>query len=247
MGDNQEILFAKTLEEVKKQAKKQQNCIAEAQVREAFGSLSLSEEQLALVFDYLKKHQIGIGEPVDADEYLSEEECSYLEEYKKDVLQAEPVSGGEKEALILSAMAGEPQAQQRLISVFLPQVTEVAKLYTGQGVFLEDLIGEGNLALTMGVSMLGALENAAEAEGMLMKMVMDAMEDCITENLQETDKDKKVAERVNLVAGKARELAEELHRKVTARELSQETGIELEDIEDAMRMSGFTIEDLVRE
>ena len=144
-------------------------------------------------------------------------------------------------------MAGEPQAQQRLISVFLPQVTEVAKLYTGQGVFLEDLIGEGNLALTMGVSMLGALENAAEAEGMLMKMVMDAMEDCITENLQETDKDKKVAERVNLVAGKARELAEELHRKVTARELSQETGIELEDIEDAMRMSGFTIEDLVRE
>ena len=51
MGDNQEILFAKTLEEVKKQAKKQQNCIAEAQVREAFGSLSLSEEQLALVFD----------------------------------------------------------------------------------------------------------------------------------------------------------------------------------------------------
>ena len=112
---------------------------------------------------------------------------------------------------------------------------------------MEDLIGEGNLALTMGVSMLGALENAAEAEGMLMKMVMDAMEDCIAENLQETDKDKKVAERVNLVARKARELAEELHRKVTARELSQETGIELEDIEDAMRMSGFTIEDLVRE
>ena len=61
MGDNQEILFAKTLEEVKKQAKKQQNCIAEAQVREAFWSLSLSEEQLALVFDYLKKHKIGIG------------------------------------------------------------------------------------------------------------------------------------------------------------------------------------------
>ena len=73
------------------------------------------------------------------------------------------------------------------------------------------------------------------------------MEDCIAENLQETDKDKKLAERVNLVAEKARELAQDLHRKVTARELSRETGIEMKDIEDAMRMSGFTIEDLVRE
>lgn len=83
MGDNQEILFAKTLEEVKKQAKKQQNCIAEAQVREAFGSLSLSEEQLALVFDYLKKHKIGIGEPVDADEYLRRKSAAIWKNTKK--------------------------------------------------------------------------------------------------------------------------------------------------------------------
>ena len=247
MGENPEILFAQTLEKVRKQAKQQQNCISEEQVREAFEALSLSEEQLALVFDYLKKHKIGIGEPVDLDEYLSEEEIDYLEEYKKEILLSEPVSDGEREALVLSAMAGEADAQQRLIHVYLPQVIEVAKLYTGQGVFLEDLIGEGNLALSVGVTMLGALENAAEAEGMLMKMVMDAMEDIITENLQETDKDKKVAERVNRVAEKAKELAGELHRKVTVKELSEETGMSIKAIEDAMRMSGYTIEDLERE
>lgn len=247
MGENQEILFARTLEKVRKQAKEQQNCISQEQVKEAFESLSLSEEQLALVFDYLKKHKIGIGEPVEPDEYLSQEETDYLEEYKKEILQIEPIGDGEREAFTLSAMAGEQQAQQRLIHAYLPQVAEVAKLYTGQGVFLEDLIGEGNLALSMGVTMLGALESAAEAEGMLMKMVMDAMEDCITENLQEADKDKKVMERVNRVAEKARELAGELHRKVTARELSEETGMSVKTIEDAMRMSGFTIEDLERE
>lgn len=246
MGENQEILFAKTLEKVKKQAKEQQNCISQEQVREAFADLALSKEQLDLVFDYLKKHKIGIGEPVDLDEYLSQEETDYLEEYKKGILYTPSISDGEREAFFLSAMAGERQAQQEVIALYLPQVAEVAKLYTGQGVFLEDLIGEGNLALTMGVTMLGALESATEAEGMLMKMVMDAMEDCIAENLQETDKDKKVAERVNQVAGKAKELAGELHRKVSARELAVETGMSVEEIEDAMRMSGYTIEDLER-
>ena len=244
MEANQEVLFARTLEEVKKQAKEQQNCISEQQVRDAFEQLHLSEEQFSLVFDYLKKHKIGIDEPVDLDEYLSDEEMNYLEEYKKELAMLEEVSEGEKEATILSAMAGERDAQKKLISLYLPQVVEVSKLYSGQGVFLEDLIGEGNVALSMGVAMLGCLEHAKEAEGMLMKMVMDAMENCINENMQEADKDQKVVDRVNKVADKARELAAELHRKVTVEELAGESGMSEKTIREAMRMSGFAIEDL---
>ncbi|MDD6491875.1 MAG: sigma-70 domain-containing protein [Firmicutes bacterium] len=244
MGASQEILFAQTLEKVRKLAKEQQNCISEEQVKEAFAQLNLSEEQLQMVFDYLKAHKVGIGEPVDLDEYLSEEEIDYLEEYKKELALLETVSEGEKEAVILSAMAGEKDAQKRLIHLYLPQVLEISKLYSGQGVFIEDLIGEGNVALSLGVTMLGCLEHAKEAEGMLMKMVMDAMESIIDENMQETDKDRKVLERVNKVADKARELAEELHRKVTVEELAEETGISQKAIQDAMRMSGFAIEDI---
>lgn len=244
MGESQELLFAQTLEKVKKSAKEQGNCISEEQVREAFAELSLADEQLEMVFDYLKKHKIGIGEPVDLDDYLSEEEIDYLEEYKKELALIEAVSDGEREAITLSAMAGESDAQKKLIHIYLPQVVEISKLYTGQGVFLEDLIGEGNVALSMGVTMLGCLEHASEAEGMLIKMIMDAMEEIISENMQETDKDKKVADRVNKVADKARELAQELHRKVTIEELAQETGMSKKSIQDAMRMSGFAIEDL---
>lgn len=244
MGERQEILFAQTLEKVKKLAKEQENCISEEQVREAFAELLLSEEQLEMVFDYLKGHKIGIGEPVNLDEYLSEEEIDYLEEYRKKLTMLDKVSEGEKEAITLSAMAGEADAQKKLIHIYLPQVAEISRLYTGQGVFLEDLIGEGNVALSMGVTMLGCLEHAGEAEGMLMKMVMDAMEDIIEETMQETDKDKKVADRVNKVADKARELANELHRKVTIEELARETGMSPKFIQDAMRMSGFAIEDL---
>lgn len=247
MSEGKEIQFARILEQVRKRAKEQNNCISEQQVREAFEELSFSDEQLSMVFDYLKKHKIGIDEPVDLDDYLTEGEMDYLEEYRKELALLETVNDGEREALILSAMAGETKAQSRLIQVYLPQVMEVARLYTGQGVLLEDLIGEGNVALTMGVTMLGALEHAKEAEGALMRMVMDAMEDCISENMQESDKDKKVAEKVNKVAKAAGELARELHRKVTVTELAEESGMSQKYIEDAMRMSGFAIEDLERE
>lgn len=241
---NQEILFAKTLEKVRNLAKEQGNQIEEKQVEDAFAELSLSKEQLSMVYDYLKKHKIGIGAPVDLDEYLSEEEMDYLEEYRKELAGLPKVSDGEKQAITLSAMAGEKQAQQSLISLYLPEVVEISKLYSGQGVFLEDLIGEGNVALILGVTMLGCLEKAEEAEGLLGKMIMDAMEDYITQALSETSKDKKVLEQVNQVAKQAKELSEELHRKVTVDELAAETDMSEDDIRDAMRFSGFAIEDL---
>ena len=244
MPELSEVRFAQILGQVRKLAKEQGNCISEEQVQDAFAELSLSDDQLSLVYDYLKKHKVGIGEQVDLDDYLTDGEMDYLEAYRKEIMLFGEISEGEKEAMILSAMAGEKASQERLIRFFLPKVADVARLYAGQGVFLEDLIGEGNVALTLGVTMLGAFEHAKESEGALMQMVMDAMERHIQEAVEEADKDKKAAGKVNQVADKARELAGELHRKVTAAELSEETGMSERYIEDAMRMSGFAIEDL---
>lgn len=241
---NKEVLFAQTLEQVRKTAKEQGNCISKEQVEEAFLELDLSEEQLAMVFDYLHKHKIGIGEPVNLDDYLSEEEVDYLEEYLQQLGELPELSEGEKEAITLSAMAGDLNAQNQLIQVFLPQVVEIAKLYAGQGVFLEDLIGEGNVAVAMGVSMLGAMEHASEAQGMLGKMIMDAMEEYISENVEEIKKDQKIADKVNKVADKANELADDLHRKVTVEELMEETGMSKKSIMDAIRITAGRIESL---
>ena len=51
-----------------------------------------------------------------------------------------------------------------------------------------------------------------------------------------------MAERVNEISDKAKEMAESLSRKVTPKELAQETGIQLEDILEAVRISGDNIE-----
>lgn len=244
---DREQLFGKTLEKIKRLAKEQGNCVSREQIREAFAELGLEQEQLALVEEYLKNHKIGIGEPVDPMENLTEEEVRYLDVYLEELERMEEVTEGEKEAVTLSAMAGDGQAQARLAEIYLPQVAEIAKLYSGQGVFLEDLIGEGNVALAAGVTMLGCLEHAREAEGMLGKMIMDAMEECIQDNLDQRRKDKKVLNHVNLVAKHARELAEVLQRKVTVAELAAETELTEEEVLEAMRMSGSHIEYIRKE
>lgn len=241
---DREVLFAKTLEQVKKTAKDQANCIAKEQVEEAFAPLALGKEQMDMVYDYLHQHKIGIGEPVDLDEYLADEEKDYLDAYLEELRELPKLSEGELEAVTLSAMAGDTDAQNRLTESYLPDVVEIAKLYAGQGVYLEDLVGEGNVAVAMGVTMLGALEHASEAQGMLGKMIMDAMEDYIAQNAEEVKKDKRIADKVNKVADAARELSEELHRKVTVEEVMTESGMSRRAIEDAVRMSGGGIEDI---
>ena len=241
---DKEILFTKTLEQVKKTAMEQGNCISKEQVEEAFALLALSGAQMDMVYDYLRQNKIGIDTPVDLDDYLADEEKDYLDTYLEELRSLPLLTAGEREAVTLSAMVGDTDAQNRLTESFLPEVVDIAKLYAGQGVYLEDLIGEGNMAVAIGVTMLGALEHASEAQGMLGKMIMDAMEDYIAQNAEETKKDKRIADKVNKVADAARELSEELHRKVTIEEVMAESGLSRKAIEDAIRMSGGRIEDI---
>lgn len=239
---DKELLFGKTLEFVKKTAKNQGNVISEEQVAAAFAPLHLEEEQMQMVYDYLKKQAIGIGDPLADEEYLSTEEVDYLKEYEESLKAFEDATDGEKQATFLSAMAGDKNARNRLIEIFLPKVPEFARLYSGQGVLIEDLIGQGNMALSEGVNMLNAMENAQEAEGMLVKMMMDAMEELVSETYETQQGDEEMLKKINQIAKQAKDLSEELRRDVTIEELAEETKIPAEEIEEAFRISGFAIE-----
>ena len=243
----QETVFAEILEEVRKKARAQQNFITKTEVEEAFSALSLSAEQMEMVYDYLRQNKIGVDEPVDADACLEEEEKNYLDDYLETLRAIPKATDGEREAITLSALAGDADAIKRLTELMLPEVPQIARLYTGQGVSLEDLIGEGNVALSLGVTMLGALEHADEAQGMLAKMMMDAMEDCIAASAAEEKSDRKIADKVNKVADAANALKEELRRAVTVEELMEESGLSRKAIEDAVRISGGKIESIAAE
>ncbi|MBR3808284.1 MAG: hypothetical protein IKJ15_07955 [Lachnospiraceae bacterium] len=244
---DKELQFAKALQKVKELAKLSGNVISKAEIDEQFASLDMDEEQMKLVYEYLEKANIGIDKEIDTDALLTGEDTNYLQFYLEELKELPAVSEGEKEAVTLSAMAGDETAQTKLIEIMLPEVIDFAKLYAGQGVLLEDLIGEGNVALTMGVTMLGCFENAMEAQGALGKMIMDAMEELIASYVTEDEVDQKIAERVNGIMEKAKELAEALGRKVTKEELAEETGLAIDDIQEAIRFSAGQIEYLETE
>ena len=236
--------FSKALTGLLDIAKAQNGMVEKDQIEAAFKEFGLDDNTMGLVLDYLKEKHVGIGAPIDAEEYLSDEETNYLSIYLEELEALPAVSEGEKEAITYSAMAGDKDAQNRLVEVYLPDVVQIAKLYAGQGVMLEDLIGEGNVALAMGVSMLGALEKASEAQGMLGKLIMDGMEDLIAESVEESKKDNKIADKVNKIAQKADELSEAYQKKVTVEELMEETGFSRKAITDAIRMSGYKIDSI---
>ena len=240
----QEMDFAARLEKIKQLARNQGGMIQEKQVRDAFADMHFDEGQMKLVFDYLAGQKIGIGEPLNPEDYLSEEEIDWLDSYLESLTGLAELSDGEKEAVLLSAMAGDGDARRRLTEIYLPQVVDIARLYAGQGALLEDLIGEGNVALSMAVQMLETAGNASEAEGLIGSMIMEAMENHIAENTQQAQTGQKIADKVNRVADQARELAESLGRKVTLAELADETGMSLFELKEAVDLSGDAIEEI---
>lgn len=243
--ENKEKEFAAILKNVTRTARENKNIITSEEVKEAFFDLELDEKQFEMVFEYLKSHKIGVDEEaVFTDEDLSEEEKNYLDDYIESLNALPSYTDGEKEAIAIAALAGEKDAQEKLISMYLPLVVDVARMYSEQGVFLEDLIGEGNVALTKGVTMLDAVGEPSEVEGFLYKLMLDAMENIIQENLAEDTGSQKVLKLVQEVADKAKELADDLRRKVTVKELMDETGWDEDKIRSAIKFSGDNIEDL---
>ena len=74
--------------------------------------------------------------------------------------------------------------------------------------------------------------------------MLDAMEKLIEDNLSEDAGMAKVLTLVQEVADKAKELSEDLRRKITVEELMEETGWDEEKIRNAIKFSGDNIEDL---
>ena len=74
-----EIAFAKTLEQLKDTARLQENMLTKEQIGEAFSQMQLTEEQLALIYEYLEKNSIGIDKPAEPENNLSGEDVDFLD------------------------------------------------------------------------------------------------------------------------------------------------------------------------
>lgn len=234
------LLLQKTL----KEARENGGRISRDEISEIFSGLSLDRSQLEQVEGYLKAHKIVVGTQAGDVDALPEVERDFLTSYMEMLDNIPELSDSVLEALKISAMAGEHSAQKELSEQMLRDVVDIARLYAGQGVSIEELIGAGNEALVTGVRLLGHLDSPQDVDGEIGRRIMDSMEDLIAAMLDDNAMDRKMEDMVNLVADKAHELAEDLGRKVTPMELAGEGDVTAEQIMEAVRLTGGKIEDL---
>ena len=235
-----------------KLARKQGMCLSEEQIHSFFPDIQQGSEQMGFLLEYYKNQKIGVGDRKEVEEYLSMEDRNYLEEYLNGISALESMEPEELKAVMLSAIAGDQDAKEVLLQQFLPKTAELAKLYAGQGVMLEDLIGEGNMALLEAAGQMECLDTDGdileETEGFLGNYMMKAMERLINEELEKKNDDEEVLKKVNQVADAARELSEELRRKVSPEEIcANYEAITMDDVEAAMQISANLIDTIEME
>ena len=238
----QEEIFREELAALLQLGKEQGGRLSKEQVKNAFPDSGIDKRKISHVYEYLMASQIAI-EGIS----VSKEQENVLDENESEAKGADAKKeqlSGKKTELPDSLPKDREAAREQLLNALLPKVSEIARLYEGQGVLQEDLIGEGNVALfeAMSVSELFDAYDREEAEGFFAGVIMEAMEGLIDMENKAQEADAKVLERINLVAEKAEELYRDLRRKITVEEICKETGLTAEEIREACRLSGDQID-----
>ena len=267
---DKELMFGKALDEIRRKAASQGGFVDKNDIEDILRPLELEEEKIKMVYDYLKGRGIrwemkfsegGISVPGgpegknERDGYsasdeeavlsefaLDETDVDFLNMYLEELAGLEEISESEKLAITMSAMAGDSLSKEKLISCYLKDIAELSRIYTGQGVLLEDLIGEGNTALVRAVGMLDSQEKPEDCEGFIIRLAMDSMEELVNDSVSEDKKAGRIAEKANKVYDKAMELAESMERRVTVKEVAEFSGLSEKTVREAMRLSGGAIE-----
>lgn len=231
-------LFIAQMDKLLKYGRERGNFVTKADVDEYFKDISLDEEKKQFIYNFLYDARIGVDEPFDFDEVLDEEDVDFLQMYIDELEGIQKYTEKEKHDLLKRFAAGEGLLRDRIIESYLPDIVEMSKLYTGSGVPIEDLIGEGNVALAVILESLDTKSSPKELDAFITDGIMSAMEELLYDDNNEAAKTNSWAENANEVLEKAKELYETLQRNVTIEELCRFGDFEEDFIKDVLKITG---------
>ncbi len=246
---NDKAEFLEQLNGLLKLAQSQGNQITVEEVRAYFAEGALTEEQMILVFDYLLAQKMAVkgyikvsAEEEPEQKTFSEEEEAYLKEYETELRNYAVLTEVEKTELYQKASAGDAAAISRLTEGYLHEVLAIAKEMHHPEVFIGDLIQEGSLGLVLGVEQLAGEEPKRIHERILQE-IRQCMQAYMDEQTEFASRDKKMVEKVQVLDESIQTLTEELGRKISIDELAVYMGMEIEEIEDILKLTGEDTEE----
>lgn len=271
MQNNKDTLtmFMEALDAIKEYASVKGSPITKEDIEQYFKGLTLDEQQLNMVYQYVADVKVPDSETVFEQEeevvLLSakdyENDKKYIEMYMNDLEHIESLSDTTRAFLLINIVEDNDNQSLKILSEsMLCKIVEWIEPYRNKGVLSSDLIQEANLAM-MGYMSEKRFLNHSDwkeqiKEGLTddLLSVLNKMEEEIKQEIEgalmmmideQTNSNKmagKVLYKVNFVNDWAFRLKEELGRNPTVEEIAKKTGISVDNVRQAIHFTADNME-----
>lgn len=185
----------------------------------------------------------ALQELKEREERFEKEEASYIKMYQEDLEAISPMVDGEMDMLINSLRKGNRSAKERLLELHLREVVDIARSYKRKGLFVGDLIQEGNIGLMTALEEICTGANRVPTESIpdtleyIVNRIRESMEFVIHEQQDDKILENRIVEKINFISSCVKDLAEEFGREATLDELVEFTKLEKSEIADIMELA----------
>ncbi len=271
MQNNKDTLtmFMEALDAIKEYASVKGSPITKEDIEQYFKGLTLDEQQLNMVYQYVADVKVPDSETVFEQEeevvLLSakdyENDKKYIEMYMNDLEHIESLSDTTRAFLLINIVEDHDNQSLKILSEsMLCKIVEWIEPYRNKGVLSSDLIQEANLAMMGYMSEKRFLnhsdwkEQIKEGSTDDLLSVLNKMEEEIKQEIEgalmmmideQTNSNKmagKVLYKVNFVNDWALRLKEELGRNPTVEEIAKKTGISVDNVRQAIHFTADNME-----
>lgn len=182
------------------------------------GEDEFSDEDLAITVD-------------NVDAFADDSVRMYLREIGKIPL----LSPEEEQEIAIKAMKGDKKAKDKLAEANMRLVVSIAKRYGGRGLDFLDLIQEGNTGLLRAVEKFDP-EKGFKFSTYATWWIRQAITRAIADQARTIRIPVHMVETINKVLRTTRKLTQELNREPTNEEIAEAMGMEVDKIENVMRI-----------
>ncbi len=182
------------------------------------GEDDFSDEDLAITVD-------------NVDAFADDSVRMYLREIGKIPLLTQE----EEQEIAIKAMKGDKKAKDKLAEANMRLVVSIAKRYGGRGLDFLDLIQEGNTGLLRAVEKFDP-EKGFKFSTYATWWIRQAITRAIADQARTIRIPVHMVETINKVLRTTRKLTQELNREPTNEEIAEAMGMEVDKIENVMRI-----------
>ena len=251
--------FAEQLKNLVELGKKKKNVLEYQEINDFFKGITLNNEQMDLIFEYLEANGVDVLRVTEDDALLDNEDMHMEEDevdlenidlsvpegvsiedpvrmYLKEIGKVSLLTADEEIELAKRMEQGDEEAKKRLAEANLRLVVSIAKRYVGRGMLFLDLIQEGNLGL------IKAVEKFDYRKGYKFSTyatwwIRQAITRAIADQARTIRIPVHMVETINKLIRVSRQLLQELGREPTPEEIAEEMKMPVDRVREILKIS----------